>query len=129
MIGKDLERNFRMNLGGFAVVVTDEATKAGLTVVVVVSNLMRFEESVEVGELRLMDVFVVVVLFVETIDGDGLKQTCLNSVELVVVELFEDGGVACEFDDVEFVVDGLDGLVGTPAEATTAADKSVGGCC
>lgn len=120
-----------MNFGGFTVVVIDEATKAAFPAVAV-SNLMRFEESVDVGELRLMDVVVAGVLFVETIEGDGLKHTCLNSVELVevvveVVVSFDEGGMACELVVVVVVVVVVvaDVLVGTPA---TAADKSAGGC-
>ena len=77
MIGNDLDLYLRTNLGGLVEV------RIGLALLFVVSSLMRLEESLDVGELRLMDEVLLVVAvaaaspLLATIDW--LKHTCLNS--------------------------------------------------
>ena len=91
MIGNDLDLYLRTNLGGLVEVRIVLALELALELVFVVSSLMRFEESLDDGELRLMDDVLLVVVevaaallevaavspLVATIDG--LKHTCLNS--------------------------------------------------
>lgn len=55
MIGNDLDLYLRTNLGGLVEV------RIGLALLFVVSSLMRLEESLDVGELRLMDEVLLVV--------------------------------------------------------------------
>lgn len=86
MIGNDLDLYLRTNLGGLVEV------RIGLALLFVVSSLMRLEESLDVGELRLMDEVLLVVAVAALLVAvavaaaspllatiDWLKHTCLNS--------------------------------------------------